>query len=199
MKLSANRRIFIHEWCAKTDFLLYAERRSCGGHRWNYSFKEAMNEGELLGVQKMRAAARRPSSARPRGLSRRNEREADGRTGGTSAGRARWVVAGSLCGGRIQGTYAQKLNNCWKCDFMNAVKKEEESTQHGFSHTLLGMERTSEKMRSGTHLLDSEHHPRPAIDQGEGTPPGSPSHAILSPLREVNIRKRRDKRGGAKQ
>ena len=78
--------------------------------------------------------------------------------GGTSAGRACWVVAGSLCGGRIQGAYAQKLNNCWKCDFMNAVKKEEESAPHGFSHTLLGMERASEKLRSGNHLLNNEHH-----------------------------------------
>ncbi len=69
--------------------------------------------------------------------------------GGYSAGRACWVVAGSLCGGQVQGAYAQKLSNCWKCDFMNAVKKEEETTQIGFSHTLLGMERIVEKMRSG--------------------------------------------------
>ena len=44
---------------------------------------------------------------------------------GKNAGRACWVVAGSLCGGKIQGTYAQKLTNCWRCDFMNLVKKEE--------------------------------------------------------------------------
>src|SRR5512135_3206112 len=73
----------------------------------------------------------------------------DGAHEGKNGGRACWVIAGSLCGGKIQGTYAQKLNNCWRCDFMNTVKKEEESTQIGFSHTLLGMERTAEKMRSG--------------------------------------------------
>ena len=50
----------------------------------------------------------------------------DGIHGGKNAGRACWVVAGSLCGGKIQGTYASKLANCWRCDFMNRVKQEEE-------------------------------------------------------------------------
>ncbi|MDA8421788.1 MAG: hypothetical protein M0Z89_00445 [Nitrospiraceae bacterium] len=66
---------------------------------------------------------------------------------GKNAGRACWVVAGSLCGGKIQGTYAQKLNNCWRCEFMNMVKKEEEPTEIGFSHTRLGMEKTLEKQK----------------------------------------------------
>lgn len=69
----------------------------------------------------------------------------DGAHGGSKAGRACWIIAGSLCGGKVQGTYAEKLNNCWKCDFMNAVKKEEEPTQFGFSHTQLGIERTLQK------------------------------------------------------
>jgi hypothetical protein len=68
--------------------------------------------------------------------------------GGQSAGRACWAVAGSLCGGKIQGTYASKLLNCWRCDFMNMVKREEEPTQFGFSHTRLGMERTLSKQSS---------------------------------------------------
>ncbi len=66
---------------------------------------------------------------------------------GTNAGRACWVVAGSLCGGKIQGSYAQKLTTCWRCDFMNVVKKEEESSELGFSSTKLGMERVLEKLR----------------------------------------------------
>jgi hypothetical protein len=69
----------------------------------------------------------------------------DGAHGGKAAGRACWAVVGSLCGGKIQGTYAQKLHNCWRCDFMNAVKREEEPTPLGFSHTRLGMERAKEK------------------------------------------------------
>lgn len=39
----------------------------------------------------------------------------DGAHDGRNAGRACWAIAGSLCGGTIQGTYAQKLHNCWRC------------------------------------------------------------------------------------
>ncbi len=67
--------------------------------------------------------------------------ELHGAHNGRNAGRACWVIAGSLCGGRIQGTYAQKLSNCWRCDFFNVVKKEEEPTDHGFSATRLGIEK----------------------------------------------------------
>jgi hypothetical protein len=65
--------------------------------------------------------------------------------GGSNAGRACWVVAGSLCGGKIQGAYAQKLNNCWRCDFMNKVKQEEDPAPFGFSVTRLGMDKVMEK------------------------------------------------------
>ena len=64
---------------------------------------------------------------------------------GKNAGRACWAIAGSLCGGKVQGTYAQKLHNCWRCDFMNLVKKEEEPTPLGFSATRLGMDKSIEK------------------------------------------------------
>jgi hypothetical protein len=57
------------------------------------------------------------------------------------------VIAGSLCGGKIQGTYAQKLTNCWRCEFMNLVKKEEEPTEFGFSATRLGIEKVLEKTK----------------------------------------------------
>lgn len=76
--------------------------------------------------------------------------ELNGAHGGTNAGRACWVVAGSLCGGKIQGTYAKKLLNCWRCDFMNAVKREEDPNPLGFSHTRLGMERGLEKQNTAT-------------------------------------------------
>lgn len=73
--------------------------------------------------------------------------ELNGAHGGRNAGRACWVVAGSLCGGKIQGTYAQKLHNCWTCDFMKAVKQEEEASAFGFSATRLGMEHTLKKSK----------------------------------------------------
>jgi hypothetical protein len=46
--------------------------------------------------------------------------------GGRNAGRACWVVAGTLCKGTVQGTYAKKYKGyCWQCDFYTIVKKEE--------------------------------------------------------------------------
>ena len=77
--------------------------------------------------------------------------ELDSAHSGKNAGRACWVVAGSLCGGKLQGTYAKKLLNCWRCDFMNMVKREEDSTQFGFSHTRLGMERARDKQAGRMH------------------------------------------------
>ena len=73
------------------------------------------------------------------------EKALNGAHGGKNGGRSCWVVAGSLCGGKIQGTYAQKLTNCWRCEFMNRVKQEEDQARFGFSHTRLGIERTLEK------------------------------------------------------
>lgn len=29
-------------------------------------------------------------------------------------------VAGTLCGGKVQGIFAQKLHNCLKCDYYNS-------------------------------------------------------------------------------
>ncbi len=42
--------------------------------------------------------------------------------GGKNAGRACWALAGTLCGGEVQGTYAAKEENCLKCDFYKEVK-----------------------------------------------------------------------------
>ncbi len=51
----------------------------------------------------------------------------DGAHGGKNAGRACWVVAGTLCGGKVQGTFALKYKNCEVCDFYNMVRAEEKS------------------------------------------------------------------------
>ncbi len=65
----------------------------------------------------------------------------NGAHGGANAGRACWVIAGTFCGGVVQGTEAHKQHNCWKCDFFQAVKHDETSSPAGFSATLLGMTR----------------------------------------------------------
>lgn len=45
--------------------------------------------------------------------------------GGHNAGRSCWAVAGTRCGGKVQGDYAQKIGNCMKCDFYQSVAGEE--------------------------------------------------------------------------
>ncbi len=49
----------------------------------------------------------------------------DGMNGGKNAGRTCWAVAGTLCDGVVQGTYAMKLGSCMKCEFYKLVLKEE--------------------------------------------------------------------------
>lgn len=44
---------------------------------------------------------------------------------GKNAGRACWVVGGTLCRGEIQGSFAQKYKNCEICDFYRDVRKQE--------------------------------------------------------------------------
>jgi hypothetical protein len=105
--------------------------------------------GRELGGKKVSELGVCPSAAAP---------EFNGIHGGKNAGRACWVVAGSLCGGKIQGTYAQKLANCWRCEFMNMVKREEDGTDTGFSHTRLGMERVKEKKQQ-----QPVQHPREPV------------------------------------
>ena len=56
--------------------------------------------------------------------------------GGHNAGRACWVVAGTLCKGETQGTFAVKFGSCEACEFYLAVR-EEEFPQFQFSSLLL--------------------------------------------------------------
>ncbi|MBF0564681.1 MAG: hypothetical protein HQK89_05505 [Nitrospirae bacterium] len=55
------------------------------------------------------------------------EKDFDGFHGGVNAGRACWAVAGTLCGGEVKGTFAQKFKDCLACDFHHLVIKEEEN------------------------------------------------------------------------
>lgn len=45
--------------------------------------------------------------------------------GGENAGRACWVVAGTFCGGQVQGSFAKKFQNCEQCKFYNSVRQTE--------------------------------------------------------------------------
>jgi hypothetical protein len=40
-------------------------------------------------------------------------------------GRACWAVAGTFCEGKVQGTFAQKYQDCKKCEFYNKASQKE--------------------------------------------------------------------------
>lgn len=50
---------------------------------------------------------------------------ATGINGGTYGGRACWAIGGTLCGGKVQGSFARKMVNCMECDFYKDVRSEE--------------------------------------------------------------------------
>ncbi len=55
------------------------------------------------------------------------EEAADGLNSGVNGGRSCWALAGTLCGNKVQGTFASKLANCLQCDFYQSVVREEGS------------------------------------------------------------------------
>jgi hypothetical protein len=48
--------------------------------------------------------------------------------GGQNSGRCCWLVANTLCDGKVQGVFAIKLASCMSCDFYKKVNEEEASS-----------------------------------------------------------------------
>lgn len=44
---------------------------------------------------------------------------------GINGGRACWAIAGTLCGGLVQGKFVDKIRGCASCDFFHRVAEEE--------------------------------------------------------------------------
>jgi len=55
------------------------------------------------------------------------ESNADGINNGKNGGRACWAISGTLCGSKVQGTFAMKLSNCLQCEFFALVRDDEGS------------------------------------------------------------------------
>jgi hypothetical protein len=49
----------------------------------------------------------------------------NGTNSGKNGGRACWGIAGTLCGGKVQGAFAAKVTSCLACDFYQTVGREE--------------------------------------------------------------------------
>jgi hypothetical protein len=51
----------------------------------------------------------------------------NGINSGKNGGRICWAVAGTFCGGKVQGDFAQKSVSCMSCEVFKQVKSEEGS------------------------------------------------------------------------
>jgi len=56
-----------------------------------------------------------------------SDRSVNGLNSGTNGGRICWAIAGTFCGGKVQGDFAQKASSCILCEVYKQVKQEEGS------------------------------------------------------------------------
>ena len=56
------------------------------------------------------------------------ETRLNGVHGGRNAGRSCWAIAGTFCGNKVQGTFAEKEKTCLVCDFYKVVRSEEKES-----------------------------------------------------------------------
>jgi hypothetical protein len=76
----------------------------------------------------VKKCGREPGGAKARELGicvASRETRANGINEGRNAGRACWAVTGTLCGGKVQGSFAAKMSNCLECEFYKEVQMEE--------------------------------------------------------------------------
>jgi hypothetical protein len=66
------------------------------------------------------------------------ETRVNGVHGGKNGGRVCYALAGTLCGGKVQGTYASKLANCMQCEVYKLILKEE-NTNHKNTTQILAL------------------------------------------------------------
>jgi hypothetical protein len=53
------------------------------------------------------------------------EMRVNGVNGGKNGGRCCYALAGTLCGGKVQGSFVSKVSNCVQCDVYQTITKEE--------------------------------------------------------------------------
>jgi hypothetical protein len=73
--------------------------------------------------------------------------------GGINSGRACWVVAGTFCGGTVQGAFARKQVACKRCDFYSKVHHEEGAAAERNNMLLSRLKDTSSRLDITTKRL----------------------------------------------
>jgi nucleoside-diphosphate-sugar epimerase len=81
------------------------------------------------------------------------EKRLDRVHGGINSGRACWLVAGTFCGGTVQGSFARKHVACKRCDFYNKVQREEGKAIESNNTLLSRLKDTSSRLDITTKRL----------------------------------------------
>ena len=92
-----------------------------------------------LNCWEFKKCGREPSGSRTAELGicpSSTETRVHGINNGKNGGRICWAIAGTLCGGKVQGTYAQKFLNCMGCDFYKLVVHGEHGSLAEFATVL---------------------------------------------------------------
>jgi signal transduction histidine kinase len=82
---------------------------------------------ETINCWEMKKCGREPGGERVHELGicpAATEQRVDGVNGGRNGGRTCWAIAGTLCGGKVQGTYAAKITSCHACEFYRKVQQD---------------------------------------------------------------------------
>lgn len=74
------------------------------------------------------------------------------------AGQACWLVAGTFCGGRVQGTFAQKMGSCLSCDFYRQVDLKDRATMRTRFEPLVFMTAVLNTVGALVVVLDPQGH-----------------------------------------
>ncbi len=85
-------------------------------------------EGRLQNCWEFKKCGRQPGGARVHELGicpASVDTKAHGMNGGHNGGRICWALAGTFCGGKVQGSFASKIASCMSCDFYRQVRKEQ--------------------------------------------------------------------------
>lgn len=104
--------------------------------------------GRPLNCWEFKKCGRQPGGDRVKELGvcpAATEKSLDGIHRGDNAGRACWIIAGTFCGGKVQGSFAAKNKNCAECEFFKQVLKDENTDLHEATDLLMALVIVSRK------------------------------------------------------